>query len=69
MPDAKPPTDVEWYERTNHCGRCGQPGAYCLCTARNPCGCQELHVVGSGLEADAVEQFAEPISTDQTELF
>lgn len=46
-----------FYERTGHCGACGQPGGYCLCIER--CGCSDLHPVGSGLDPDAISRFAD----------
>lgn len=46
-----------FYERTEHCGACGQPGGYCICVT--PCGCHELHPVGAGLELDALDRFAD----------
>lgn len=49
--------DVDWYLRTEHCGRCGQPGDFCVCTTRNPCGCGDYHPMGSGLAPDALEAF------------
>lgn len=59
---------IAWYEQTGHCGRCGQPGVFCLC--RQPCGCHSLHECGSGLVADPAEVFAAaPVSDDQAELF
>lgn len=35
----------DWYERTGHCGRCGQrAGTHrTLCKCRGLCGCWELH--------------------------
>lgn len=54
-------TDVDWYRRTQHCGRCGQPDGYCLCRDSAPCGCRELHRMGSGLQPDALETFAEAV--------
>lgn len=61
---------VAWFERTGHCGQCGQPGDYCLCgtAKRDRCGCHELHPVGSGLAADAVDQFSAS-TVEQGELF
>lgn len=60
-----------WFQRTGHCHGCGQPGAFCLCRKR--CGCAAFHDVGSGLEPDAIYQFAdEPaviVDADQAELF
>jgi len=62
--------EQDWYRSTGHCGYCGQPGVFCLCTDREPCGCRELHLMGSGLLAAALEQFAEhAVSPDQAELF
>lgn len=62
------PGDIDWYNRTGHCGACGQPGSYCKC--RTPCGCRDLHDVGSGLLPDALEQFMPTIvSSEQEELF
>jgi hypothetical protein len=47
---------LEWFRRTGHCGKCGNPGSYCTCTT--PCGCADQHEVGSGLGEDALDQFA-----------
>lgn len=52
------PDDVVWFQRTGHCGGCGQPGDFCLCTDRSPCGCRELHPMGSGRAADPAAVFA-----------
>lgn len=60
---------VDWFERTGHCGGCGQPGAYCLCTEKTPCGCRALHEMGSGRDADPAEVFAAPVDDNQGELF
>jgi hypothetical protein len=62
-------SDAAWFERTAHCGRCGQPGAYCTCTAGSPCGCRELHLMGSAREPAAIATFAEPVAVDQDALF
>jgi hypothetical protein len=32
-------TDREWFDRTGHCGHCGNLAAYCRCTPDDPCGC------------------------------
>lgn len=61
-------SDRAWFTRSGHCGGCGQPGDFCLCTPRNPCGCRELHPMGSGLDADPLTVFATPVSDDQQEL-
>lgn len=62
--------DITWFGNTRHCGRCGNPGDYCICSEREPCGCRELHPMGSALLADALDSFADvPISDDQQELF
>lgn len=53
---ATPAQHVAWFQRTRHCGGCGQPGNYCRCTT--PCGCHELHQVGSGLIPEALQAFA-----------
>lgn len=67
---ADPAADVEWFERTEHCGGCGNPGDYCTCTQTTPCGCRGLHQMGSGREPDALERFAEvPASAEQGSLF
>lgn len=70
---ALPVDDRAWFERTGHCGQCGQPGTYCTCTDRRPCGCRDLHVMGSGLGADALDQFTlhadDDDDDDQQELF
>jgi hypothetical protein len=60
-------THIEWYQRTGHCGQCGEPGVFCVC--RTPCGCHELHECGSGLLRDPAEVFAETGSPDQDGLF
>lgn len=49
--------DVAWFERTGHCGSCGQPGTFCQCTSQEPCGCRDLHVMGSGINVDPVAAF------------
>lgn len=60
---------VTWFERTDHCHGCGQPGAYCLCTDARPCGCQHLHTMGAGIGTDPAEVFAAPIDDDQASLW
>jgi hypothetical protein len=60
---------VTWFERTDHCGGCGQPGAYCLCTYRHPCGCAHLHQMGSGVDVDPAAAFAVATDDQQGELF
>lgn len=63
MPDRS--GDVEWFERTGHCGQCGQPGSFCLCIPRSQCGCRALHEMSSGVAADAVDVFADnPVVQD-----
>jgi hypothetical protein len=63
-------TDSEWFERTGHCGRCGNPGEYCTCTKGNPCGCADLHDMGSARLPAALEAFMPVIVTiDQPDLF
>jgi hypothetical protein len=68
---ARVAADVDWYERTGHCGGCGQPAvAYCVCTPRLPCGCHERHPMGAGLADDALDAFAEVTVPDgQGDLF
>jgi hypothetical protein len=61
--------DAAWFARTGHCGLCGQPGDFCLCTPRNLCGCRELHPVGTGRTTDPVELYADPLDLDQGELW
>lgn len=63
--------EITWFEATYHCGRCGQPGGYCLCTEARPCGCSHLHDMGSGLRPDALDQFADaaPVEVEQEGLF
>lgn len=61
--------DAAFFERTGHCGQCGQPGGYCLCTPRAACGCAHMHEMGSGLDPAALEQFVAAASVDQGELF
>jgi hypothetical protein len=60
---------VTWFERTDHCHGCGQPGGFCLCSDARPCGCQHLHAMGSGIGVDAAEVFAVPADDNQQELF
>ncbi len=59
---------IAFYRRSGHCGACGQPGNYCMCTDNRPCGCRGLHVLGSGLTQDAATVFADPVP-DQDGLF
>jgi hypothetical protein len=65
--------DVAWFGATGHCGGCGQPGVFCLCTETAPCGCRDLHEMGSGRVEGALDQFADrppvTVSDDQQELF
>lgn len=62
---------ADWYRRSGHCFSCGQPGNYCLC--RKPCGCADLHEVGSGLTVEAADLFGELsptlVDADQGDLF
>jgi hypothetical protein len=58
-----------WFRRTGHCHGCGQPGVYCLCPPSLPCGCRDLHDMGSGITADPADVFAEPVADTQDELF
>lgn len=58
-----------WFERTGHCGGCGQPGSFCQCTPRNPCGCRELHPMGSGIDVDPAEVYAVAVTVEQEGLF
>lgn len=58
----------DWFRRTGHCHGCDQPGTYCQCVEAAPCGCRGLHPMGSGLAADAVETFADPVG-EQAPLF
>jgi len=60
---------VEYFRRTKHCAQCGQPGDYCLCRESRPCGCRELHPMGSGLASDALDTFAVDVPDDHPELF
>jgi hypothetical protein len=60
---------VTWFERTDHCHGCGQPGAYCLCTEARPCGCAHLHVMGSGVSADPAVVFGGALDDGQHGLF
>ena len=66
-------TDSEWFAATGHCGHCGDPGDYCTCTATDPCGCRDLHVMGSARVKGALEAFQlgldGAVSDDQGELF
>lgn len=60
----------EWFERTGHCGGCGQPGEFCLCAPARSCACRDLHPMGSGIKAAAVEVFADAAAgPDQDGLF
>lgn len=64
------PDDVAWFERTAHCGLCGNPGDYCTCTDSTPCGCYQLHVVGSARLPDALDQFQpDAVAIEQDDLF
>lgn len=62
-----------WFERTGHCGGCGNPGNYCTCTTANPCGCRALHPMSSANREDALAQFSDAppsiISDEQEALF
>lgn len=62
---------VTWFERTEHCHGCGQPGGFCLCTVARPCLCRDLHPMGSGQRPgiDAADVFAVPADDNQQELF
>jgi hypothetical protein len=64
---------VTWFQRTSHCGGCGQPAVVCLCTERRLCGCRDLHPIGGGIGVDLADMFAEPVpvptTDDQAELF
>lgn len=66
-------SDAEWFEETGHCGHCGDPGDYCRCTNRDPCGCRALHVMGSAFIVGALNAFADgctvEVSAEQQELF
>lgn len=64
-------TPEEWFGRTGHCWGCGQPGSYCLCRESDPCPCQGLHAMGSGLVPGALEAFGgqQPMEEDQVSLF
>lgn len=69
MSDPQPhDPQIAWFLDTAHCGNCGQPGDYCLCTPRNPCGCRDLHPLGSGLQDGALDRFIE-VSDDQEGLW
>lgn len=65
-------TDAEWFATCGHCGHCGNPGEYCTCTPRDPCGCRHLHDMGSAKVVDALKAF-EPVSevtcADQLDMF
>jgi len=54
---------LEWFERTAHCGMCGNPGDYCTCL--RPCGCADMHQWGSARAPDALGQFREVTLLDQ----
>jgi len=60
---------IAYYRRTEHCAHCGEPGDFCMCRPPDPCGCRDLHPMGSGLAPDAVQAFAESTSADQVALF
>jgi hypothetical protein len=53
---------IEWFERTGHCGRCGDPGGYCTC--RGQCPCAHLHPPGSARDEDALDRFTQPVAID-----
>lgn len=61
---------VTWFERTDHCHGCGQPGAYCFCTEARPCGCGHLHTMGAGIGTDPTQLYdATRVTDDQLQLF
>jgi hypothetical protein len=62
---------ADWYDRSGHCGLCGAPGDWCQCTDRDPCGCRELHVMGSGIGRNPADVFAvdAPAEVEQQGLF
>lgn len=63
-------SDVEWFERTGHCGNCGNPGEFCTCHAKDPCACRHMHRMGSAREPGALEAFADAApSADQEVLW
>lgn len=35
--------DVDFFQRTGHCGACARPAVTCSCTAAEKCGCWDLH--------------------------
>ncbi len=45
-------TDAEWFEQFGMCGRCGDHGDDCYCTPADPCGCGDLHPMGSHFFTD-----------------
>jgi hypothetical protein len=61
--------EICWYRETGHCGHCGDPGVFCTCTASDPCGCSELHEMGSARLPDALEAFMPVVRVEQGDLF
>lgn len=64
--------DADYYAEHKHCGRCGQPGAFCFCTERDPCGCRHLHTMGSGRLPGALDAFSDTPAApviEQDDLF
>lgn len=64
------PRDIDWFHRTEQCGYCGNPGTFCICTEADPCGCRDLHDMGSASLPDALEAFMpNVVHVEQAELF
>lgn len=61
-------TDIAWHAKTGHCGGCGQPGDWCQCTPRAPCGCHDLHPMGSGIGRDPLDLFTDQPPAEQGTL-
>jgi hypothetical protein len=71
--EARAPEHIAWFQRTGHCGQCGEPGNFCKCIDAYPCGCRLMHEMGSGVGVDAADVFADAapvaVGDDQGELF
>ena len=48
--------DAEWFRLTGNCGHCGANGnTACDCTPMDPCGCKDLHPMGSRFAPKPIE--------------
>ena len=68
--DGRKQHDEDWYRETGHCGYCGDPGVFCTCTEADPCGCRDLHDMGSARLPGALEAFMPAVvQIEQDDLF